>query len=139
MHMIRSREKHCVQAVVIVLMVVGLGLSGAGCDVFGGGSDPVVPEAPTGLDATSGDAEVELEWGSVEEAESYSVYRSTSTGVEASEDPLSEGVSEASYTDSEAENGTTYYYVVTAVADEEGDASSEVEVTPFADPPDRPE
>jgi len=68
------------------------------------------------------------------------VYRGTNSGVNASGDPLASGLSETAYTDSSAENGTTYYYVVTAVdtAGNASDPSSEVEKTPFDDPPDRP-
>ncbi len=96
--------------------------------------------APSGLTATSGAGEVSLEWETVEGAESYSVYRSTSSGTEVSGSPLEGGVSSAGYTDGEAENGTTYYYRVTAVSGEEGsEGSGEVEVTPFAEPPERPE
>ncbi|MCS4116052.1 fibronectin type 3 domain-containing protein [Salinibacter ruber] len=76
-------------------------------------------------------------------ADSYRVYRSTSSGVGVSGSPLDTGVSSAGYTDGTAENGQTYYYVVTAVAEEDGetaesDPSSEVGKTPSSDPPERP-
>jgi fibronectin type 3 domain-containing protein len=76
-------------------------------------------------------------------ADTYRVYRSTSSGVDASGSPLNTGIGSADYVDESAENGTKYYYVVTAVASDggdsaESDASGEVEATPFSDPPDRP-
>lgn len=89
----------------------------------------------------SGDAEISLTWEAVSEAEAYNVYRSTSStnGVEGN--PHEESISSESYTDSSVENGTTYYYRVTAVGSDgvEGDASGEEEVTPFDEPPTRPE
>jgi fibronectin type 3 domain-containing protein len=68
------------------------------------------------------------------------VYRSASSTDGAEGEPLATGVAETSYSDSTAENGTKYYYRVTSVNPNgaESDASSEVEKTPFSDPPDRP-
>ncbi len=76
-------------------------------------------------------------------ADSYRVYRSTSSCVGVSGSPLDTGVSSADRTDGTAENGQPYYYVVTAVAEEGGETaesapSNEVEKTPFSNPPDRP-
>jgi fibronectin type 3 domain-containing protein len=84
-----------------------------------------------------------LEWNAVGEADTYRVYRSTSSGVDPSGSPLETGIGPADYIDESAENGTKYYYVVTAVASEggesaESDPSNEVEKTPFSNPPDRP-
>ncbi len=89
------------------------------------------------------DGAVGLEWEGASGAEAYNVYRDTTSGLDASGSALETGVSEASFTDEAAENGTTYFYVVTALAREDGQTaesapSSEVEVTPFSDPPDRP-
>jgi len=108
-----------------------------------GDSGPSAPAAPTGLSATSQNGAIGLSWDSVGEADSYRVYRSTSSGVDVSNSPLDTGLGSADYTDETAENGTKYYYVVTAVAEEDGesaesDPSNEVEKTPFSDPPDRP-
>jgi len=129
--------------------VVALGLiacSGGGSNGESGDDDPgglEAPAPPTGLEATSQDGAIGLSWGSVSGADTYRVYRSTSSGVDASGSPLDTGVSSANYTDDTAENGTKYYYVVTAVAEERGesaesDPSNEVKKTPFSDPPDRP-
>jgi hypothetical protein len=56
---------------------------------------------------------------------------------------LETGIGSDDYVDESAENGTRYYYIVTAVAGEgdesaESDPSNEVQKTPFSDPPDRP-
>jgi fibronectin type 3 domain-containing protein len=95
------------------------------------------------LEATSQDGAIGLDWDAVSAADAYRVYRSTSSGVDASGSPLNTGISSAEYVDESAENGTKYYYLVTAVATEGGEnaesnTSSEVEKTPFSDPPDRP-
>lgn len=119
--------------------------SGGGSNGGGenGGSGPTAPATPSGLSATSQDGAIGLDWEAVSGADTYRVYRSRSSGVDASGSPLNTGISSADYVDESAENGTKYYFVVTAVASEggasaESDPSGEVEATPFSDPPDRP-
>lgn len=121
-----------------MLIMVGGTLVATGCDGTGLGTGPA---APDGLSATSADAEIGLTWNTVDEADSYNVYRSTDSGSEVSGEPVAEAVTETEYTDTAVTNGTTYYYQVTAVTSDgtEGDASSEVGATPFAEPPTRPE
>lgn len=96
--------------------------------------------APSGLEGTSRDSEVALSWQGADGADTYNVYRSTSSGVDVSASPLDTGISSSEYTDGSAENGTKYYYRVTSVnpSGAESEASGEVEKTPFSDPPDRP-
>lgn len=96
--------------------------------------------APSGLEGTSRDSEIALSWDAAGGAETYNVYRSTSSGVDVSASPLDTGISSSEYTDETAENGTKYYYRVTSVnpGGAESEASGEVEKTPFADPPNRP-
>jgi len=76
----------------------------------GGGGNP--PPAPTGLTATAGNAQVSLAWSASAGATSYNVKRGTATGG-----PYTTVGSPAttSYGDTGLTNGTTYYYVVTAV------------------------
>jgi len=124
-----------------VLLLFGLLLT-FGCDSGGASEDdeepePAVPSAPTGLMATSDDAAVHLDWNGSSAAEAYNVYRATSTMSDVPDEPLAQ-ISATSYTDEDVQNGTTYHYRVTAVADADSDPSEEVIVTPFAEPPDRP-
>jgi hypothetical protein len=123
------------------LVVIGTaGCSGGGAN---GGDGLTAPTAPTGVSATSQDGAVSLEWGGVDGADTYRVYRSTGSGEGASGSPLETEIGAAGYVDDTAENGTTYYYVVTAVAGDgggsaESDPSGEVAATPFSSPPGRP-
>ncbi len=105
------------------------------------GEASVVPfSSPGGLEGTSGDSQVELSWEAAAGAETYNVYRSTSSTGGAEGNPLATGVSGPSYTDESAENGTKYYYRVTSVnpSGAESSASSEIEKTPFSEPPSQP-
>ena len=135
-------------AMGLVAFAAGCGGAGAnggeddGGDDDGGGDGTTAPAAPSGLTGESEYSAVSLSWEAVEAEDlgGYNVYRGTESGVSTSGDPLDEGRSETTYTDDGAENGTTYYYVVTAVDGEgnESDPSNEVEKTPFDEPPTRP-
>ena len=94
--------------------------------------DTTPPAAPAGLTATPGDGEVLLDWNDNSESDlaGYNVYRSTTPGSGYSNvDSLLSG---SAYTDSSVTNGTTYYYVVTAVdtSDNESGYSNEAGATP---------
>jgi hypothetical protein len=70
------------------------------------------PPSPTGFTATPGDTQVALSWTASSGATSYNVYRSTGgTYTKLNGSPITA----TTYTDTTAANGTTYYYVVTAV------------------------
>lgn len=125
--------------VAFVFLVAGC--SGGGSNGGNGGLE--TPASPSGLQATSQDGAIGLEWDAVGEADTYRLYRSTSSGIDVSGSPMETGIGSTEHVDDTAENGTKYYYVVTAVTSEggesaESDPSGEVEATPFSDPPDRP-
>ena len=88
------------------------------------------PSAPTGVNAIAGNAQATLVWLAPSGATSYNVKRSTTNGggyVTVA------NVSGNSFTDTGLANGTTYFYVVSAVsAAGEGTDSSQVSVTPVA-------
>lgn len=130
---------------VLLLTAVALSVSLAACDSVGTEDEeemdaPSPPAAPSGLSAQSGNGQIALSWDAADDADTYRVYRSTSSGVDTSASALARGLSSTNYTDSDAENGTTYYYAVSSVKEEdvESGPSGEVAKTPFSDPPDRP-
>jgi thermitase len=77
------------------------------------------PAAPTGVTASAGKAQVNgnavaaLSWTASSGATSYKVKRSTSASGPFT--VVASGLSTAAYNDTVAANGTTYYYVVSAV------------------------
>lgn len=90
-----------------------------------------VPSAPTNPGATPGNAQVSLGWTAVSGATGYNVKRSTTNGGPYTN--VATNVSGTSYVNSGLTNGTTYYYVVTAVnANGESGVSAQVSATPSA-------
>jgi fibronectin type 3 domain-containing protein len=87
------------------------------------------PPPPTGLSATPGNAQVTLSWNASTGAASYNVKRSTASGGPYS--TIATGVTTTSYTNTNLTNGTTYFYVVSAVnsAGESGN-SKQASATP---------
>ncbi|MCX6872983.1 MAG: DUF2341 domain-containing protein [Verrucomicrobia bacterium] len=73
---------------------------------------PLTPPTPTGLGATPGASQVALTWTAAAGATGYNIKRSTTSGGPYAVIGTTTGT--ASYTDSTATNGTTYYYVVSA-------------------------
>ncbi|MCS3953320.1 fibronectin type III domain-containing protein [Salinibacter ruber] len=117
----------------------GGGDDGGGDDGGGGGTGLSAPAVPSGLEATPQDGAAQLSWEASEGADTYRVYRDTSSGVDVSSSALDTGIDQTSYTDDTAENGTEYVYAVSAVASEggesaESDASEEAEAIPFSAP-----
>jgi hypothetical protein len=92
-----------------------------------------LPQIPTGLQAFGGYGLASLNWAASTAATSYNVKRSSSGGAEIT----IASPSTTNYTDQGLTNGTTYYYVVSAVnyLGESGN-SSEVNVTPVTPVPD---
>jgi fibronectin type 3 domain-containing protein len=96
------------------------------------GDQAAGPEAPTGLTATSGNAQVMLSWTVSTGATGYHVKRATTSGGPYA---IVGSPTAASYTDTTVNNGTTYYYVVSATASgSEGFDSTQVSATPQGPP-----
>ena len=90
-----------------------------------------VPAAPTGLAAVAGNAQVALSWTATTGASSYKVKRATVNGGPYT--TIATGVTSPSYTNTSLVNGTTYYYVVSAVNGAgESANSAQVSATPSA-------
>jgi fibronectin type 3 domain-containing protein len=132
-------ERSCVIAVRSLLVPLCLALL-AGCGgASGSGTDSApaavtpdptvsIPAAPADLAATAGNAQASLAWSASTGATSYSVKRSTTTGGPYTQLATS---TSPSYTDSTARNGTTYFYVVSALNSAgESANSAQTSVTP---------
>jgi hypothetical protein len=103
----------------------------------GGNSAPTAastaPAAPLNLTASGGNQQISLAWTASTGATSYNVKRAATNGG-----PYTTVASPAgtSYTDTTVTNGTTYYYVVTAVSTSGESANSNLaSATPNATPP----
>jgi cellulose 1,4-beta-cellobiosidase len=95
-------------------------------------ADP--PVAPANLVATAGNAQVSLTWSSTDGADSYQLHRGTTSGGPYT--TIASSLPTPSHLDTAVVNGTTYYYVVSAVNQHgEGPDSSEVSATPQAPQP----
>ena len=88
--------------------------------------------APAGVAAVAGDGVVDVSWSAPTTGTptGYNVYRSTTSGGPYS--VVGSNVSASPYNDTTVSNGTTYYYVVTAIDGAEGPVSGEVSATPVA-------
>jgi fibronectin type 3 domain-containing protein len=71
------------------------------------------PDTSSNLKAIGGDSQVDLTWSAVTDATSYTIKRSTTAGGPYT--TIKTGVTGTIYTDTDVTNGTTYYYVVTAI------------------------
>jgi fibronectin type 3 domain-containing protein len=113
----------------VVSAVNSSGESANSAQVSATPSAPIVaPATPTNLTATAGNAVVTLAWSASAGATSYNVKRATTSGGPYSQlaAPTANG-----YTDSAVTNGTTYYYVVSAVnSSGESANSAQVVATP---------
>jgi len=109
------------------------GATGGGTSNPGGGSNPVgatAPATPSGLMATAGNARVSLTWSASTGATSYHVKRATTTGG-----PYTQvsAPTTTTFADMGVANGTTYFYVVSAVNSAgESANSSEASAKPSA-------
>ena len=104
----------------------------------GGGGDPspAMPSAPTGVTATAGDNSVSIGWSAVAGATSYNIYYSTTNGVPKATATKIAGVTTTPNIVTGLNNGTPYFFVVTAVGTSgESADSSQVSATPTPVPP----
>ena len=90
------------------------------------------PAAPAGVTATPGDAQVTISWDPVADATSYNLYWSTTAGITTATGTKITGAANP-YIQAALVNGTTYYYLMTAVNEVgESAASAQASATPAA-------
>ncbi len=121
-----------------------LGVFMVGCGGGGGSSggpapaqQNVVIEVPSGVNATENNAEVTLDWSTVEGVDGYNIYYSTNSDIDIDNPGAGSGqwVSDVTppHVIAGLINNETYYFVVTATDGErESDASTKVAATPMA-------
>lgn len=110
----------------------GAALDAIDIDATGYLVDINVPNSPTNLTATPGNKKVDLSWDAVDGATSYNVKRSETAGGPY-QTIVTTTTGAITYTDTGLQNGTTYYYVVSAVnAGGESPNSNEASATPTA-------
>jgi fibronectin type 3 domain-containing protein len=96
--------------------------------------EPLAPAAPTNLTATPGDTQVSLTWSASSGATSYNVKRATTNGGPYA---LVAASTSTSDTDTGLTDGTTYYYVVSAInlGGESANSAQAVAVPGASNPP----
>ncbi|MFH1080941.1 MAG: GDSL-type esterase/lipase family protein [Pseudomonadota bacterium] len=116
---------------LILLMFCLLVLS---CGGGGGGSSSpnTAPPAPENIVSIGGNAQVRLSWGDASGATSYNIYWSNTAGVTKKSGTKISAVS-SPYYHGGLNNGTAYYYVITA-ANQYGESSESVEVSAIPSP-----
>ncbi|PGK30377.1 hypothetical protein CN907_27725, partial [Bacillus anthracis] len=112
------------------IYVIGGGASESGIPVNSIEVYSNLPVVPTNLLGKSGDRKNSLTWTSDNNAISYNVKRSTNKGGPYT--IIATNVRENSYTDLDVENGSTYFYTVSAInAAGESENSNEISLTLF--------
>lgn len=123
--------------VAVVVFISACGGGGGGGSSTGTTSGTRIPSSPQGVGASAGDTVNTLSWSDSNGATTYNLYWSTSSGAGLSGNKIP-GVS-SGYVHNSLNNGTTYYYVVTAEnAAGESAPSSEISGTPSVPAPDAP-
>jgi fibronectin type 3 domain-containing protein len=119
----------------VVTAVNAAGESGISAEKTATPSATPPPNAPANVRAAAGDNQATISWDAVSGATSYNIYRGTASGVTKATGTKASGVTSPSVVTPLA-NGTTFYFVVTAVnANGESAESFEVSATPAATPP----
>ena len=120
---------------ILLSAVFTVASCGGGGGGEGGGTSPTVPVAPMGVTATASPGSAAIGWTAVAGATSYNIYYSTTAGVTKGTGTKVAGVTSPKVVNGLI-NGTTYYFVVTAInAVGESTESSQVSATPTPVPP----
>lgn len=125
---------NCTTYYYIVTAITSFGESDASSEVSATPGS-VTLSAPTGVSASAGDSVTTIVWDAVSGAESYNIYMKTSSDISKTNyTDKKTSITTTSYTWTGLTNGTTHYFVVTAVnaCDEDSAESSQVSAAPKA-------
>ncbi|HXH74804.1 MAG TPA: fibronectin type III domain-containing protein [Bacteriovoracaceae bacterium] len=106
-------------------------------NTVGSGAEATTPElsritpisAPNDLSAVATPSKVTLSWSAVSGANSYKIWRGTSTGIHTE---IATAITTLTYNDTSVVNGSTYYYVIKAFNGSDSAKSNEVVSKPIA-------
>jgi hypothetical protein len=116
----------------LLLVMVALISGCCGKSSPGNGSPPSgsAPEAPAGIAASAGNGQITISWQAVPGAVFYNLYWSNSSGISIATGARISGVT-SPYQQAGLDNGTAYFYIVTAVnANGESAPSGTASATP---------
>ena len=117
-----------------VVSAVNTGGESGNSNQAAGTPHPPTPDVPSGLVANGGDTQVSITWSTVTGALSYNVKRATVTGGPYTTISTPGAVTTGSYMDTGLTNGTTYYYVVSAVSGG-GESANSTQASATPQPP----
>lgn len=114
------------------------GCGGGGGD--GGGPTPTPPAPPAAVTAEAGNGQVTISWAPVAGATSCNVYQTTTAGItKTTGTKVGTNITTSTFTVTGLANGTTYFFLVTAVNSVGESGESVVKsATPSATPPPAP-
>ncbi len=118
--------------VVTAVNGVGESIPSAQASAITNAPAPTVPAAPTGVTATGGTKQVTISWTTVSGL-TYNLYWSTTSGVTTATGTKIAGVT-SPYIHTGLADGTSYYYIVTAV-NSVGESTASSQVTATTNPP----
>ena len=127
----RKEEMKTMRLLRKVLLAVMLIFLLSACGTNDRATIASAPDTPANVAVSAGDGQIVLIWDSSSRATSYNIYYSTTSGATKTNGTKITGAT-SPFTYVGLSNGTTYYYVVTAVNSYgESIESSEVSATPY--------